>query len=121
MPAGSKTDPLLAKAKPSSDSGSTPVITFLRRKIPPCVTAFAARERGENSADTNEEEVRKEGQEVLPGTRDSPVDHGKDLGETGCPPAAHGGPWWSRWVPEGGCDPMGSSHWSRLLPGPVEP
>ncbi|GAB0210325.1 AN1-type zinc finger protein 5-like [Grus japonensis] len=24
-------------------------------------------------------------------------------------------------VPEGGCDPMGSLHWSRLLAGPVDP
>jgi len=24
-------------------------------------------------------------------------------------------------VPEGGCDPGGSSRWSRLLPGPVDP
>jgi len=29
--AGSKMDPLLAKAKPISDGGSTPVITYLRR------------------------------------------------------------------------------------------
>ena len=24
-------------------------------------------------------------------------------------------------LPEGGCDPMGSLHWSRLLAGPVNP
>ena len=30
VPAGSKTDPPLAKAKPISDSGSTSVITYLR-------------------------------------------------------------------------------------------
>jgi len=30
MPAGSKTDPPLAKAKPTSDSGSTSVIMYLR-------------------------------------------------------------------------------------------
>jgi len=42
--------------------------------------------------------------------------------EAGCPPAAHGGPWWSRYLtiahgrgpmpeqemPEGSCDPVGS-------------
>jgi len=47
---------------------------------------------------------------------------GQDHGEAGCPPAAHRGPWWSRYpprsvedptpeqvdAPEGGCDPMGS-------------
>ena len=27
----------------------------------------------------------------------------------------------SRWMPEGGCDPVGSPHWSRLLAGPVVP
>jgi len=31
MPAGSKTDPLLAKAKPISDGGSASGITYLRR------------------------------------------------------------------------------------------
>ncbi|PKU39014.1 protein pxr1-like [Limosa lapponica baueri] len=32
MPAGSKMDPLLAKAEPISDSGSASVITYLRRE-----------------------------------------------------------------------------------------
>jgi len=32
-----------------------------------------------------------------------------------------GTPHKSRWMPEGGCDPVGSLHWSRLLPGPVDP
>ena len=27
----------------------------------------------------------------------SPAAHGDDYGEAGCPPAAHGGPWWSRY------------------------
>jgi len=31
MPAGSKTDPPLAKAKPISNSGSTSMIMYLRR------------------------------------------------------------------------------------------
>jgi len=31
MPAGSKTDPLLAKAKPISDGGTASGITYLRR------------------------------------------------------------------------------------------
>jgi len=26
----------------------------------------------------------------------------------------------SRWMPEGGCDPVGSSCWMRLLAGPVD-
>jgi len=37
MPAGSKTDPPLVKAKPSSDGGSTSVITYLRRGKKPVV------------------------------------------------------------------------------------
>jgi len=28
-------------------------------------------------------------------------------------------PHWSRWMPEGGCDPVGRPHWSRLMAGPV--
>jgi len=32
-----------------------------------------------------------------------------------------GTPHRSRWMPEGSNDPMGSSRWSRLLPGPVDP
>ncbi|GAB0205771.1 E3 ubiquitin-protein ligase MARCHF3 [Grus japonensis] len=32
MPAGSKTDPLLAKAEPISDGGSASAITYLRRE-----------------------------------------------------------------------------------------
>ena len=67
-------------------------------------------------------------------SRDSPAARGADPGEVGCalqPVEVHGGadlhlqpvetPHQSRWVPEGGCDPMGSSCWSRLPPGPVAP
>jgi len=32
MPADSKTDPPLAKAEPISDSGSTSMVTYLRRE-----------------------------------------------------------------------------------------
>jgi len=42
--AGSKTDPLLAKAEPISDGGSTSGITELRRGKSYCATAIAARE-----------------------------------------------------------------------------
>ncbi|GAB0208868.1 hypothetical protein GRJ2_003352500 [Grus japonensis] len=46
MPAGSKMDPPLAKAEPISDSGSTSVITYLRRKKKKNLAgAFAARVR----------------------------------------------------------------------------
>jgi len=30
-------------------------------------------------------------------------------------------PFWSRRIPEGGCDPVGSLCWSRLLLRPVDP
>jgi len=36
VPAGSKTDPPLAKAKPISDGGSTAVIMYLRRGLKTC-------------------------------------------------------------------------------------
>jgi len=57
MPAGSKMDPPLAKAKTISDSGSASVITYLRRKQPLC-NSILQQERGvgicerNNSADT---------------------------------------------------------------------
>jgi len=49
VPDGSKTDPLLAKAKTISDSGSASGITYLRRGAggETCVTATAAREKSE--------------------------------------------------------------------------
>ena len=49
MPAGSKADPLLAKAEPISDGGSASGITYLRREEKnPCATAIAAGVRSEN-------------------------------------------------------------------------
>jgi len=48
VPAGSKTDPLLAKAKPISDSGSTSGITYLRRGKKP-VWILKSRERSETT------------------------------------------------------------------------
>jgi len=44
MPAGSKIDPLLAKAKTISDSGSASVITYLRRGKKTCREAAVKRE-----------------------------------------------------------------------------
>jgi len=45
MPASSRMDPPLAKAKPTSDSGSASGITQLRRGSKTCATAAAVRER----------------------------------------------------------------------------
>ncbi|GAB0207188.1 mitochondrial enolase superfamily member 1 [Grus japonensis] len=63
MPAGSKTDPPLAKAKPISAS----VITYLRRKTKQLEGAFAAGERSEKMQETLQtpRSVQKEGEEVL--------------------------------------------------------
>jgi len=44
VPAGSTTDPLLAKAEPISDSGSASVITQLRRGKTCCGTAVEGEE-----------------------------------------------------------------------------
>jgi len=43
MTAGCRMDPSLAKTKPFSDGGSISVITYLRRKKKPCITAFYSR------------------------------------------------------------------------------
>jgi len=32
-----------------------------------------------------------------------------------------GTPHWSKWMPEGGSDPVGRPHWCRLLSGPADP
>ena len=48
MPAGSETDPPLAKAEPISNSGSASGIRYLRRKKKLQGTETAARERSEN-------------------------------------------------------------------------
>ncbi|GAB0207745.1 AN1-type zinc finger protein 5-like [Grus japonensis] len=65
MPAGSKTDPLLAKAEPISDGGSASVITYLRRRkklLHNCSWMRGVRicERN-NSADTKVSEDRRGG------------------------------------------------------------
>jgi len=46
VPAGSKTDPLLAKAKPVSNGGSASVITYLRRGRKKTAVKQQGRERG---------------------------------------------------------------------------
>ena len=89
MPAGSKTDLPLAKAKPISAS----VITYLRREknnwelLQPergvrrckklCRHQGQCRRRGRRSSRQR--------------SRDPPAARGEDHGEAGCPPAAHGG------------------------------
>ncbi|GAB0204743.1 epimerase family protein SDR39U1 [Grus japonensis] len=132
MPAGSKTDPSLAKAKPISAS----VITYLRRK-----TELLQLERGVRRCKKlcrHQGQCRRRGRRCSRHrSRDPPAARGEDHGEAGCPPAAYGGRMMVEQrfhlqpvedptpeqveTPEGGCDPMGSPHWSRLLAGPVAP
>jgi len=95
VPAGSKTDLPLAKAKPVRDSGSASVRTYLRRGRKKW--GNVSRERGvrrcerNNSADTK---VSEEG-----GGRRCPKCRSRepslaacdeDHGEAGCPPVVHG-------------------------------
>jgi len=104
VPANSKTDPLLPKTKPISNSGSDSVITYLRkgRKKKLCgETAVRVRQcERNNSAYTK---VGEEGEgRRCPKCRSrepSLATHDEDHGEAGCSPAVHGGPQWSRSPP----------------------
>jgi len=104
VPAGSKMDMQLAKAKAISDGGSTSGITQLRSGKKP-VMKWQSRERSEmdernNSADTKVSEERGERRCSRHWSRDvSPAACDEDHGEAGCPPTAHGGPRWSRSPP----------------------
>jgi len=49
-------------------------------------------------------------------SRDSPAARDEDHGEAGCPPAAHGDPWWSRYPPAAQGGPTQEDAWSRLWP-----
>lgn len=59
----------------------------------------------------------QEGKEVLQASEKRfPCSPWKSMGEQRSRPAAHGGaPNQSRWIPKGGSDLMGSSHWRRVL------
>jgi len=130
MPASSKTDLTLAKAEAISDGASTSVVTNLRRKKT-LRNDNLQQERGvricerNNSADTKVSEAEGAGgapdvgaEVPLQPMEQTMVRQGVPLQISTCTPWRT--PWWSRWMPEGGCDPMGSSCWSRLLEGPAE-
>ncbi|GAB0209410.1 hypothetical protein GRJ2_003406700 [Grus japonensis] len=143
MPAGSKRDPPLAKAKPIGDSGSASVITYLKKKKPPkqtwssiCCQNRALRicERN-NSADTKVSEEGGEG--GAPGTgAEIPLQPvvktmvrqavSLQLMEVNGGSDIHVQPVDDP-MPEqvdalkGGCDPVGSLCWIRILTGPVFP
>ncbi|GAB0179406.1 hypothetical protein GRJ2_000405900 [Grus japonensis] len=137
MPAGSKTDPPLAKAKPINHGGSASGVTCLRRKK--TAVQQQLEERGvrrcesNNSADTK---VSAEGggggaagaraeiplqpvdktmvRQAVP-LQTMEVNGGADihLQPVGDPMPEQVD------APKGGCDPVESPHWSRLLAGPV--
>ena len=95
MPDGSKMDPLLAKAKPISDGGSTSAITYFRRGKRKIIKTKTAQQQLQlkrevricernNSADTKVSEEGGGGS--APGARtDSPAACDEDHGEAGCP------------------------------------
>ena len=76
-----------------------------------------------NSADTKVGEAG--GEEVLqaPEQRFSPAARDEDHGEVGCPPAAHGGPQWSRYPPaaHGGPHTRAWGHALKEATAPGEP
>ncbi|GAB0184702.1 AN1-type zinc finger protein 5-like [Grus japonensis] len=146
MPAGSKTDLQLAKAEPNSDGGSVSGITELRRGEKKNKTKNTHQEelqpeRGartcerNNSADTKVSEEGGGGGAPVPGAeiplqplektmvrqavpqQPMEVNSGADihLQPTEDPMTEQVD------APKGGCDPMGSPCWSRLLAGPVAP
>jgi len=102
VPAGSKTDLRLAKAKPISNGHSASRIAHLRSGEKPAQLQL---ERGmricerNNSADTKVSEEGGGRRCSRHQSRDSPAARGEDHGEAGCAPAAHGGPQWSRSPP----------------------
>ncbi|GAB0179480.1 AN1-type zinc finger protein 5-like [Grus japonensis] len=126
MPAGSKMDLLLAKAKPISNKGSASAITYLRKeKKKKGAAAFAAgdnvsEEGGEVGAPATGAEIPMQLVEKTMVRQAVPlqpmeVNGGADIHmqpmEDPTPEQVN--------APKGGCDPMGSPCWSRLLAGPV--
>ncbi|GAB0207086.1 hypothetical protein GRJ2_003174200 [Grus japonensis] len=141
MPASSKKASLMAKAKPISDGGSASVITYLRREKKQPRSSFLQPERGvrtcerNNSADTKvSEEGRGGGAPGIGGEiplqpmektmvrQAVPLQPLEDDGGADIHLQPMEDPMLEQLkIPEGGCDPMGSPHWSRLLAGPVDP
>jgi len=134
MLAGSKMDLLLAKAEPIGDGGSASGITVRKRGKNCCRTASG--ERSENVCERNNSADPKVSEKGVgggaPGTRAEvplqPMGQAVPLQTM----EIHGGAdlhlqsmegtlRWSRGMPEGGCDPVGSLCWNRLLAGHVDP
>ena len=135
MPASSKMDPPLAKAKPISNSGSASGIVYVRGGAGLHNSNCCWRVEWEyvRAAALQTSQCRRRWCSRHQ-NRDSPAACGEAHGEAGCAPAAHGGLWWSRYPPAahgrphtkaGGCLrrlwPVGSLCWGRVLAGPVAP
>jgi len=135
IPAISKMDPLLTKAKPISDGGSTSGLKYLRRgkKTLQC---NSRQKRGVRLCERNspaDTKVSEGGGEGAPGMRAEiplqpmmktmvrPCSLWRSVVEQISTCSAWKTPHRSRWMPEGGFNPMGSPRWSRLLAGPVAP
>ncbi|GAB0178853.1 hypothetical protein GRJ2_000350600 [Grus japonensis] len=138
MPAGSKTDAPLAKAEPISDGHSASGITQLRRgkkhqeQFQP--ETQVRRRKRHSSADTkvNAEggaggapgagaEIPLQPLEKTTVKQAVPLQPTEDDGEADIHLQLVEDPHRSRLMPKGGCDPMGSPCWSKLLAGPVAP
>ena len=85
---GSNSDPSLAKAEPSSDSGSTSVIAYLRRGKRLLKNLQRREEWDVRERSTQTPRSLKKEREEVRGSRDSPAARGE---RAGCPPAAPGG------------------------------
>ncbi|PKU46068.1 hypothetical protein llap_3637 [Limosa lapponica baueri] len=94
MPAGTKTDPLLAKPEPVNNDGDASGITYFRRGKNFSKTT-ARREELDYVRETTLQtlrSVKKKEEEVLQAPEQkSPAAHGEDHSETGCFLADHGG------------------------------
>ncbi|KAJ7421273.1 hypothetical protein BTVI_18859 [Pitangus sulphuratus] len=129
MPANSRMAPLLVKAEPICNDGSTSGITYLRTGSKTPVQQQPERRVRicERNSPANIKISEERGEEAR--EQRSLLARGEDHGETGCFPAACGDPWWSRdplitpgrpYIRASGClneavTSMGSPHRGRLL------
>jgi len=117
---GSKTDLPLAKVEPISNGGSASETAYLRRREKP---AQLQPERGVGICERNNSADTKLSQEggggCAPGARVESCSPWRSTVEQISTCSSWRTPRRGRWMPEGGCDPMGSPCWSRLLPGSV--
>ncbi|GAB0207708.1 epimerase family protein SDR39U1 [Grus japonensis] len=123
MPAGSKMHPLLAKAETISNGGSNSVITYLRREKEKtnqeqfaAIKLSAEGEGGGAPGARAKIPLQPVVRQAVP-LQPMEVNGGADIHlqpmEDPTPEQVD--------APKGGCDPVGSPRWSRLLAGPVDP